>query len=96
MRYVLIGIMLAAGAAYAQDTYRWTDKDGKVYYGANPPKGAIDAKKVSNRMSSATAPASGNKAASGSAAPKGAPFQSVVKETEDRRKLKTDSDKATR
>jgi len=25
MRYVLIGIMLAAGAAYAQDTFRWTD-----------------------------------------------------------------------
>ena len=62
MRYVLIGIMLAAGAVYAQDTYRWTDKDGKVYYGANPPKGAIDPKKVANRVSSATAPGSGNKA----------------------------------
>jgi hypothetical protein len=97
MRYVLIGIMLAAGAVYAQDTYRWTDKDGKVYYGANPPKGAIDPKKVANRVSSAVAPSGGgSKAGSGSAAPKAAPFQTVVKESEDRRKVKTDSDKAPR
>jgi len=47
-------------------------------------------------VSSATAPSSGNKAASGKAAPKGAPFQTVVKDSEDMRKAKTDTDKAPR
>jgi hypothetical protein len=98
MRYVLIGIMLAAGAVYAQDTYRWTDKDGKVYYGANPPKGAIDPKKVANRVSSATAPGSGNKAVNtgATAAPKAKPFQTTVKPEENVRKAKEDSDKSPR
>lgn len=34
-RAVLV-VLLAVGVAQAQ-TYRWTDKDGKVYYGDRPP-----------------------------------------------------------
>jgi hypothetical protein len=95
MRYVLIALVLAAGAVFAQDTWRWTDKDGKVYYGANPPKG-VDAKKVGNRMSSATAPGSGNKEVKSGNAAKSAPFQTVVKPEDNVRKAKEDSDKGGR
>jgi len=95
VRYVLIALVLAAGAAYAQETWRWTDKAGKVYYGANPPKGAIDAKKVANRVSTATSVNSGNTAVN-TGAPKAAPFQTVVKDSENVRKRKEDSDKSSR
>jgi len=95
MRYVLMALVLAAGVAYAQDTYRWTDKDGKVYYGSNPPKG-VDAKKVANRVSTATAPGKGNTAVKSSTAPKAAPFQTVVKDADNVRKIKEDSDKGPR
>jgi hypothetical protein len=39
MRYLLALLIVAAGAAQAQQLYRWTDKDGKVQYGQNPPPG---------------------------------------------------------
>ena len=40
MRYLLALLLaVAALAAQAQQLYRWTDKDGKVQYGQNPPAG---------------------------------------------------------
>jgi hypothetical protein len=94
MKYALIALALVMGTALAQkqdkDTYRWTDKDGKVHYGTTPPAGA-NAKKVEKRISSATAPAAGNKSG---AAPKAIPFKSVT--TENVRKPKEDSDKPKR
>ena len=83
----------ALGAAHAQkepDTYRWTDKNGRVHYGTNPPAG-VKAAKVDKRVSTATAVNAGNKS---SAAPKAIKFESVA--TENKRKAKEDSDKASR
>ena len=52
MRFVLLVVLaLAAGAAVAQQMYRWTDKDGKVHYGNNPPQG-VAAKAVKDASSS--------------------------------------------
>ena len=95
MRYALLvlALALAVGAAHAQkepDTYRWTDKNGRVHYGTNPPAG-VKAAKVDKRVSTATAVNAGNKS---SAAPKAIKFESVA--TENKRKAKEDSDKASR
>jgi hypothetical protein len=92
VKYALIALALVVGTALAQkqETYRWVDKDGKVYYGMTPPAG-VNAKKVEKRVSTATAPGAGNKSGT---APKAIPFQSVV--TENVRKPKEDSDKAKR
>jgi glutaredoxin len=32
-----IALILVAGPAFAQDAYRWVDKDGQVHYGDVPP-----------------------------------------------------------
>jgi len=42
MRLLLLALLVAgAGAAQAQQMYRWTDKNGKVNYGQNPPPGVV-------------------------------------------------------
>jgi hypothetical protein len=51
MRYLLALLLaVAAGAAAAQQMYRWTDKDGKVHYGPTPPPG-VAAKAVKGTAS---------------------------------------------
>lgn len=34
---LLLPVLLAAGLAQAQTTYRWVDQDGKVHFGDRPP-----------------------------------------------------------
>ena len=51
MRYLLLLLLaVAALAAQAQQMYRWTDKNGKVHYGQNPPAG-VAAKAVKDTTS---------------------------------------------
>ena len=39
-----------AGAALADDIYRWTDADGRVHYGSRPPPGvAAESKSITTR-----------------------------------------------
>jgi glutaredoxin len=74
-RVLVAGILvLAAGAAAAQAIYRWTDENGRVQYGNQPPPGA-KARPVADRINSyegpvelRQAPASSSKA-SGEAGP---------------------------
>jgi hypothetical protein len=49
-------LVLAAAAAHAQQIYRWTDKNGKVQYGQNPPPG-VAARAVKETTSSVATPA---------------------------------------
>lgn len=51
-----IGVVLAAGPAYAQTLYRWTDEHGKVHITDTPPPGA--AKGVVTSRPPASPPAS--------------------------------------
>jgi glutaredoxin len=50
---LLLGLLLAAGLALAQSTYRWVDQDGKVHYGDRPP--AKNARELQERKYSAPA-----------------------------------------
>jgi len=47
--------LLAAGSAAAQGIYRWTDENGKVQYGTNPPASA-KAREVRDRVNSYSGP----------------------------------------
>jgi hypothetical protein len=51
MRFGLLIMLVAAASASAQTTYRWTDKEGKVHYGDQPPA-ANEAKSVQQKKSS--------------------------------------------
>jgi uncharacterized protein DUF4124 len=55
MRILTALLLLVATAAYAQQVYRWTDKNGRVHYGANPPPG-VAAKAVKDTTSSVATP----------------------------------------
>jgi glutaredoxin len=57
---------LAASAAAAQGIYRWTDADGKVHFGSNPPPGA-KANEVRSRVNAYSAPAETQPAAKAAA-----------------------------
>lgn len=50
---LLLGLLLGAGLAQAQSTYRWVDQDGKVHYGDRPP--AKNARELQERKYSAPA-----------------------------------------
>src|SRR5512143_3177335 len=49
--WLALALLLAAGAAGAQTTYRWIDKEGKVHYSGLPPAPS-EAKKVEKRQTS--------------------------------------------
>jgi len=51
MRILPVLLLFVAAAAYAQQVYRWTDKNGKVQYGSNPPPG-VAAKAVKGTTNS--------------------------------------------
>jgi hypothetical protein len=51
MRFGLLIMLLAVASASAQTTYRWTDKEGRVHYGDQPPA-ANEAKSVQQKKSS--------------------------------------------
>jgi len=55
MRILTALLLFVAAAAHAQQVYRWTDKNGKVQYGQNPPPG-VAAKAVKNTTSSVATP----------------------------------------
>ena len=57
MRRVLLGglLMLAAASVAAQPIYRWTDDQGRVQYGAQPPASA-KARQVEDRINSYSGP----------------------------------------
>jgi hypothetical protein len=55
MRILPALLLLVAAAAHAQQVYRWTDKNGKVQYGSNPPPG-VAAKAVKDTTSSVATP----------------------------------------
>lgn len=63
MRILPALLLLVAAAAHAQQVYRWTDKNGKVQYGSNPPPG-VAAKAVKNTTSSVATPRPTSNAAS--------------------------------
>ena len=77
-RALFVVALLWAGAADAQNVYRWTDANGKVHYGNEPPAGVKARSEVRERInsyagppqvqSSAAAPAKGKTSA---AAPSG-------------------------
>jgi hypothetical protein len=92
VRSILLAVaaVALAGAAHAQDTYRWVDKDGRVQYGNQPPAG-VKATKVQSRISTATSPGKGNTSTK-PAAPKSAPSRTEAPEI-NLRKKKEDSDR---
>jgi hypothetical protein len=55
MRILPALLLFVAAAANAQQVYRWTDKNGKVQYGQNPPPG-VAAKAVKDTTSSVATP----------------------------------------
>jgi len=56
-------LLVIAATAQAQQVYRWTDKNGKVQYGSNPPPG-VAAKAVKDTTSSVATPRPTSNAAS--------------------------------
>lgn len=48
MRHVLFLLLLIAPAVLSADVYRWTDPDGNVVFGDNPPEG-VDARRIQVR-----------------------------------------------
>ena len=67
---LLLIALAAAGAAAAQTIYRWTDAQGRVHFGSEPPAGA-KAGTVQARVNSYQAPAKVESAPAGVAAPAG-------------------------
>ena len=55
-RALFVVALLWAGAADAQIVYRWTDANGKVHYGNEPPAGAKARSEVRERINSYAGP----------------------------------------
>lgn len=51
-RCLLVALLVACAPAGAKEVYRWTDANGKVHYGEQPPAGAKGTSAVADRLSS--------------------------------------------